>query len=146
MSRNTGKFTVVWDTPSADHVVVECQDCKNRFNRPLNTLATCKNCGNEEPPVSRTVPEVSGSAVKGKPEMVVHPKHYNNLGALCHHCGGDIECIDVVEKMSFNIGSAVKYLWRVDEKYDNVEDLQKAKFYIEREISTREKKNSDVNS
>lgn len=66
------------------------------------------------------------------PERVDHPEHYNS------HPSG-IECIDVVEHMSFNVGNAMKYLWREGLKDNSIEDLRKAKWYIEREISKREK-------
>lgn len=61
-------------------------------------------------------------------ETVEHPKHYNNIPG--------VECIDVVEHMNFNLGNAVKYVWRCGSKpgVDAIEDLQKARFYIEREI------------
>lgn len=62
---------------------------------------------------------------------VDHPKHYNSNGS-------GIECIDVVEWMPFNIGNAVKYLWRCDHKGADVEDLEKAVWYIQREIARRQ--------
>jgi len=40
--------------------------------------------------------------------------------------------------MGFNLGNAVKYLWRCDLKKDAIEDLKKAKWYIERELAKRE--------
>jgi hypothetical protein len=63
-------------------------------------------------------------------ENVDHPKHYNSNKS-------GIECIDVVEWMDFNIGTAMKYLWRCGHKGDAVEDLQKARWYIDREIDRR---------
>lgn len=63
---------------------------------------------------------------------VNHPRHYN-----AHPSG--IECIDVVEHMGFNLGNAMKYIWRCDEKRDAIEDLKKARWYIDREIQKREK-------
>ncbi len=62
-------------------------------------------------------------------EQVNHPKHYND-----HPAG--IECIDVIEHFSFNIGTAIKYLWRAGLKPNaSMEtDLRKAIWYIEREI------------
>lgn len=63
---------------------------------------------------------------------VNHPKHYTS------HPSG-IECIDVVEHMNFNLGNAVKYIWRADEKGNSLQDLEKAKWYIEREIKRRTK-------
>ncbi len=61
-------------------------------------------------------------------ERVVHPAHYNWIPG--------IECLDVVERFDFNLGNAIKYVWRAPCK-DNAEavvDLRKAIFYIEREI------------
>jgi len=63
-------------------------------------------------------------------DMVNHPPHYGK------HPSG-IECIDVVEHMSFNLGNAVKYIWRADEKGNTRQDLEKAVWYINREIIKR---------
>jgi hypothetical protein len=41
--------------------------------------------------------------------------------------------------MGFNLGNAVKYVWRADLKNDAIEDLKKARWYIDREIQKREK-------
>lgn len=45
--------------------------------------------------------------------------------------------VTVVEHMGFNLGNAVKYIWRADEKGHALEDLQKAAWYIQREIERR---------
>ena len=39
--------------------------------------------------------------------------------------------------MGFNLGNAIKYIWRADLKNDAMEDLRKARWYIEREITKR---------
>lgn len=65
-------------------------------------------------------------------DSVNNPKHYTD------HPSG-IECIQVTEHMSFNLGNAVKYIWRCDEKLDAIEDLKKARWYIDREIAKRTK-------
>jgi hypothetical protein len=39
--------------------------------------------------------------------------------------------------MGFNLGNAVKYIWRADEKGNDMEDLEKARWYIDREIKLR---------
>jgi Protein of unknwon function (DUF3310) len=62
-----------------------------------------------------------------RPDMVNHPPHYTS------HPGG-VECITVVEWMTFNQGNAVKYLWRCFEKGSPIENLEKARWYVEREI------------
>ena len=63
-------------------------------------------------------------------DPVNHPKHYTS------HPSG-VECIQIVEHMNFNVGNAVKYLWRSGEKGGleaHLEDLRKAVWYITREI------------
>lgn len=66
-------------------------------------------------------------------DAVDHPAHYNS-----HPAG--IECVDVVEHFTFNVGNAVKYCWRAGLKSsDPLEDLHKAIWYITREISRLEK-------
>jgi len=62
-----------------------------------------------------------------KHDPVNHPKHYTS------HPSG-VECITVVEHMTFNRGNAIKYIWRAADKGKEIEDLEKAKWYIEREI------------
>jgi hypothetical protein len=65
-------------------------------------------------------------------DPVNHPKHYTE------HPSG-IECIQITEHMGFNLGNALKYIWRADLKNNAVEDLQKAVWYINREIEKRSK-------
>jgi hypothetical protein len=61
-------------------------------------------------------------------DPINHPKHYTN------HPSG-IECITITEHMSFNLGNAIKYIWRADLKGNAEQDLQKAIWYINREIN-----------
>ena len=72
-------------------------------------------------------------------DPVNHPRHYTALPAQCSKCGYGIECVQVTEWFNFCLGNAIKYIWRADLKHDAVEDLKKAAFYINREISRREK-------
>jgi hypothetical protein len=60
-------------------------------------------------------------------DPVNHPPHYT-----AHPSG--VECIDIVEHFDFNIGNAIKYLWRQGLKGDSVEDLRKAAWYVNRQI------------
>lgn len=69
-----------------------------------------------------------------KPEVVNDP--VNNPRHYTQHPSG-VECIQITEHMSFNLGNAVKYIWRSDLKADAVEDLRKARWYLDREISRR---------
>lgn len=66
----------------------------------------------------------------GKSDPVSHPKHYTG------HPSG-VECIAITEHMGFNLGNAIKYIWRADLKNDAIEDLKKAAWYIERELKRR---------
>lgn len=61
-----------------------------------------------------------------KEDMVNHPPHYTQ------HPSG-VECISITEWFNFNVGNAIKYLWRSDHK-NGLEDLKKARWYIDREI------------
>ncbi len=67
---------------------------------------------------------------KKKNDSVNHPKHYT-----AHPSG--VECITITEHMGFNVGNAVKYLWRADEKGSAIEDLLKAQWYVTRELHKR---------
>lgn len=67
---------------------------------------------------------------EGVEDVVNHPSHYTS------HPSG-IECIQVVEHMSFNLGNVIKYCWRSDHK-NGLEDLKKARWYLDREIQRRE--------
>ena len=72
-------------------------------------------------------------------ETVDHPQHYN-----AHPSG--VECIDIVEHFSFNIGNAVKYLWRAGLKESEMTDLRKAQWYIERAIKQIEAEQAEYDN
>lgn len=65
-------------------------------------------------------------------DMVNHPPHYNG------HPSG-VETITVTEHMGFSLGNAMKYIWRADLKGNAIEDLRKARWYLDREIARLEK-------
>lgn len=57
-----------------------------------------------------------------------NPDHY-----LQHP--SNVECIRIAEGFNFNLGNVVKYVWRAGLKHDDpVRDLEKARWYIDREI------------
>lgn len=114
------------------------EDAAEAANKPARTCAyifcNVKLC--------RDMPEGSYCSVdcerEAKPavyEKVDHPKHYND-----HPAG--IECIDVIEFLPFNIGSAVKYLWRAGLKpgEKTEEDIKKALWYIERQRTIEDRR------
>ena len=57
-------------------------------------------------------------------EMVNQPKHYNDESG--------VPCCDVTDFMMFNGGNCFKYLYRCGNKWNDIEDLKKAKWYAER--------------
>lgn len=63
-------------------------------------------------------------------DVVEMPSHYTQL---------PVECIDVTEHFNFTLGNAIKYIWRADHKGNPLEDLKKARWYIDREIARRER-------
>ncbi len=70
----------------------------------------------------------SSPGVLKQHDPVNHPKHYTQ------HPSG-VECITITEWMTFNLGNAVKYIWRAGDKGAQLEDLNKARWYLDREIA-----------
>ena len=73
------------------------------------------------------------------PDSVNHPSHYTN---------GSIECIDAIETVlysyedpvdAFLVGQVIKYLWRAPSKENYEQDLRKAKWYLDRLVSSLDK-------
>ena len=73
------------------------------------------------------VPEAI-TMIEPQPDPVNHPYHYKV---------GGIETIDFIEakKLNYNMGNAVKYISRADHKGNKKQDLEKAVWYIQREIT-----------
>ena len=71
-------------------------------------------------------------AAARKDDPVDHPVHYTS------HPSG-VECVTIAEWFNFNRGNALKYIWRAGEKGNELEDLKKARWYLDREISRLEK-------
>ncbi len=63
-------------------------------------------------------------------DPIKHPPHYTR------HPSG-IECIEITKHMNFCLGNAVKYIWRADLKNGAIEDLKKARQYLDFEIERR---------
>lgn len=68
-----------------------------------------------------------------KNDLVNQPKHYK---------GNGIESIEVIEafNLNFPLGNAVKYILRCEKKDNKIQDLNKAIWYLKREIHNAEKK------
>jgi hypothetical protein len=66
-----------------------------------------------------------------QPDLVNHPPHYT---------AGGIEVIDFIDakQLGFCLGNVVKYVCRADHKVNRLEDLKKARWYLEHEIDAAE--------
>ena len=64
-------------------------------------------------------------------EMVDHPKHYQSKHG--------VEVIDIIEEfgLGFHLGNVIKYVLRAGHKSNELEDLEKAKWYLERVIDLK---------
>ena len=81
--------------------------------------------------LNKTVNEaVAAPACPSSNTAVDHPPHYNV---------GKYEVIDVIEdwRLGFNLGNVVKYVARAEHKGKDLEDLEKALWYIQRELARR---------
>ncbi len=65
---------------------------------------------------------------------VIHPQHYGGKD-------NPYEAIKVIEawEVGFNLGNTLKYISRAGKKDDTIQDLEKALFYLDREIQNRKK-------
>ncbi len=88
---------------------------KNMYPKTADNIGTCPRCNN-------------GLLIKIKSSNINHPSHYNS---------GKFEVIDVIEdwKLGFNLGNALKYIGRAEHKGTKVDDLNKAIWYIQRELN-----------
>lgn len=77
------------------------------------------------------MPPTSGIVTPPTTERVNDP--VNNPRHYTEHPSG-VECITITEHMNFCLGNAVKYIWRASLKGNELEDLLKARWYIDREI------------
>ena len=66
----------------------------------------------------------------------------DNVNSPDHYTRGGIEVIDFIEAKEFNyhLGNAIKYIARAGHKADRLEDLQKAQWYLAREIKREQEK------
>ena len=138
-----------------NHVCIDCQDdcgvCESMQRHPAgkgkcNHLEPgnidielrdnrhfCKKCKTY---FLATIGELRDAFPNGVSDPVNHPSHYTTDPS-------GVECIQITRHRNFNIGNAIKYLWRAGLKDGNAttQDLQKAVFYIMDEIKRLEGEN-----
>ena len=80
----------------------------------------------------------AGSPITDKTEFIMRkpPQPHDPVNHPSHYTQGGIETIDFIEAkgLGYNLGNVIKYITRADYKGNRIEDLQKAKWYLEREI------------
>ena len=98
-----------------------CCECKHRFEPGTMARLKAKDCF--KPKEEKADDEI---------DMVNHPQHYSAHG---------IEPIDYIEShdLNFNLGNVIKYVSRAPFKGTELQDLKKAKWYLEREIKKHER-------
>lgn len=98
-----------------------CCECKHRFEPGTMARLKAKDC-------FKPKEEIANDEI----DMVNHPQHYSAHG---------IEPIDYIEShdLNFNLGNVIKYVSRAPYKGTELEDLKKAKWYLEREIKKHDK-------
>lgn len=117
-SEFTDQYACIFDEMS-DDMLDRCYDWYKDLD-PTTCENTENECCDKEP----------------KADMVNHPSHYTQ---------GGIECIDCIKSAivgkvgieAFCAGNAIKYLFRYEEK-NGIEDVKKAKWYIDRLIKELE--------
>lgn len=124
------------DTP--DEFVVDSrsvEDWHMNFNYKEN-IFDCEGLKDDDPKLYKKIKEMQqmfeSLSLKKKEaaqDPVNHPSHYTSDPS-------GIECIQITRHRNFNIGNAIKYLWRAGLKDGNsdIQDLQKAVWYIQDEI------------
>ena len=115
-----------------DYTCTECGGVFQRFHYVHNNEhgkwtyfwcnEMCPEC------LSKKFPQVATNE-----DNVNHPKHYNS------HPSG-VEALDICRHMNFNLGNVIKYLFRcgLKDKTTELEDLKKARFYLDDEIKRLE--------
>lgn len=105
-------------------VIGEVEAMSSELDKSNGSWSLAAPCGD---------PQAAEQPKRRASDAVVHPHHYN-----AHPSG--IEAIEVLEGFNFNLGSAMKYIWRAGLKNGTkIQDLRKAREYIDFEIARIEK-------
>ena len=143
--KNCGKM---FEQTGKGRPAVNCPTCRAELNKPKNKKKSPKDNQSKKatesaPVISKTettesyitadsVKDLYDVATDKKPNRITnaidHPSHYNR---------GKIEIIDFIEDqgLSFHLGNVIKYITRAGSKGDKLEDLKKARWYLDRYIN-----------
>lgn len=101
-----------------------CPECLPKYSKvPKKKEVTVE-------PVEQTIEESEVKAIKlpKQEDVINHPSHYTR---------GKIEVIDFIEdqQLPYHLGNVIKYIARAGHKGDKLEDLKKARWYLDRYIN-----------
>ena len=103
---------------------------EGKAKKPSKVLAAAKDMESvfQQLRDAATMNTVPGGLKKPEADMVNSPAHYTT---------GGIETIDFIEakKLGYNLGNVIKYITRADHKGSKLQDLEKAEWYLNREIN-----------
>ena len=108
-------------------------------------MLDCKSCWEREVPRKEPT-KWKIERVQKAADAATHSEVNDNVSHPSHYCHGGIECIDAIEAATHDLtgaeavltGQVIKYLWRWKWK-NGTEDLQKAKWYLDRLIDKVQK-------
>ena len=108
----------------------ECHDCNICLLEKFSSDVICDFDEWSDDKLAIAYDHVCKNMDENVPDMVNHPQHYTQ---------GGIECIDALKAATVGkrgieavcVANVIKYLWRYEEK-NGIEDVCKAKWYIER--------------
>lgn len=115
-------------------------DAKKKSTLPMTAItveAPKKKIGRPKKAIlMQNLSDISWRASQGRAPMRMK-QVADNVNHPAHYKVGGIETIDFIEakQLSYNLGNVVKYLTRADHKGNRKEDLLKAQWYLNREIS-----------
>lgn len=102
-----------------------CPDCLPKYSKvPKKKEETVQ-----------TIAEKVAKAIEA-PEVKVTPKEEDVINHPSHYTRGNIEVIDFIEdqQLPYHLGNVIKYIARAGHKGDKLEDLKKARWYLDRYI------------
>lgn len=122
----------------------ECLNCNHRDHEsnleriePVGFLcktcyevkSQCKPALHSEKPTDGWINVLDALDALKKPDLINHPPHYQGKG---------LECIQVIKAfdLNFELGNAIKYILRAGKKGSRKQDLQKAVWYINKQIES----------
>ena len=134
-----------------------CPECEKVMTPPgagVSKELTCEGCGTtfihkkekaqgrwpkycpECLPKYPKVPKKKEVAVEPEVKTVELPKQEDVINHPSHYTRGKIEVIDFIEdqQLPYHLGNVIKYIARAGYKGDKLEDLKKARWYLDRYI------------